>query len=75
MAFQTFNLAENHCIKISQGSGVPSVFQGKTLPDDLFFSGNVLVEFDSSGCNKSAVSKTLNSDAGFLINVTVTGIV
>lgn len=72
MAFQTLNLAENHCIKISHGSGAPNVFQGKTLPNDLFFYGNVLVEFDSSGCNKSTVSKTLNSDSGFLMNVNVT---
>lgn len=71
MAFQKMNLAKNHCIKISQNT--TKQYEGKTLPDDLFFTGNVNVAFDSTGCNKSEVGSSLNSDAGFLLNVTVTG--
>lgn len=74
MSFQSLNLAKNHCIKISQKSTVVKQFEGKTLPDDLFLYGDALIDFDSSGCDKSLVSNILNSDTGFLLNMTVTGI-
>lgn len=73
LAFQNLNLAKDHFIKISQIKEAPNVFEGNTLPSDLFLKGNVLVDFDSSDSNKSAVSRSLNSDSGFLLNVTVAG--
>lgn len=72
MAFQTMNLAKNHCIKIYQNSKMQNQYEGKSLPVDIFLTGDVLIDFDSSGCNKSQVGNTLNSDAGFLLNVTIT---
>lgn len=74
MSFQSLNLAKNHCIKISQKSTIVKQFEGKTLPDDLFLYGDALIDFDSSGCDKSLVGNNLNSDTGFLLNMTVTGI-
>lgn len=73
MSFQSLNLAKNHCIKISQKSTVVKQLEGKTLPDDLFLYGDALIDFDSSGCDKSLVGNILNSDTGFLLNMTVTG--
>lgn len=72
MSFQSLNLAKNHCIRISQKSTVVKQFEGKTLPDDLFLQGDVLIDFDSSGCDKS-FGNILSSDSGFLLNMTVTG--
>lgn len=73
LAFETFSLTENHCVEVSQKSGMIHKYEGTTLPaEDLFLSGDLIVEFDSSGCNKTAVGKTFKSDVGFLLNVTVT---
>ena len=73
MAFQNLNLAKNHCIRISQKSTIVKQFEGKALPSDLFLTGDVLIDFDSAGCNKTLIGNTLTSDSGFLLNMTITG--
>lgn len=74
MAFQSMNLAKNHCIRIAQNSTKIKELQGNELSDDIILKGDVLIDFDSSGCNRTLVGSPLKSDSGFLMNITATGI-
>lgn len=71
MAFQTLELAENHCLRIYENQTLKYEFAGKVLPDDIFLNENAVVQFDSSQCDKKQVTQPLKSDSGFLLNVTV----
>lgn len=72
IAFNALKLAPNHCVKIFHSSdNKTDIFGGSELPDDLFLTGESVLEFDSSNCKTPKMSDTLRSSSGFLVNGTV----